>query len=115
MTRHACPARLSTTSRCTLPDRRMNVFILFAKTGTFTDEEVEACSLAQGKWRERVIMLGKNELEPYHVDERRPKDPRLHVSGLEDLPNMTTRLYPSLRCKGFLKLERPKASAAPPT
>lgn len=98
-----------------LPTRRLNVFILFAKTGTFTDEEVEACSLAQDKWRERVIMLSKDELEPYHVDDRHPKDPRLHVSGLEDLASMTTRLYPSLRCKGFLELERPRPSAAPPT
>ena len=99
-----------------LPRRRLDVFILFAKTGTFSEEEVEACSLAQDKWRERVIMLSKDELEPYHVDDRHPhREPRFHISGLEDLASMTTRLYPGLRCKGLLKLERRRPDTAPPT
>lgn len=46
-----------------LPARRVNVFIVFAKLGVFTDEEIEVCALAQHKWRQRVIMLGKDELE----------------------------------------------------
>jgi hypothetical protein len=88
------------------PHRRLNVFILFAKTGTFTLEEIAACSLAQDTWHERVIMLGKDELEPYHVDERHPKHLNLNRHNLEGLANNTVRLYPALRCKGRLELER---------
>ena len=90
----------------TFPDRRLNVFILFAKTGTFSEEEVEACSLAQHVWRERVIILGKDELEPYRIDERYPGGLRLDVRNLESLASNTVQLYPALRCKGFLELER---------
>lgn len=89
-----------------LPYRRFNVFILFAKTGTFSEEEVDACHLAQHKWRERVIMLDKDELEPYHIDDRYPEGLRLHLHDLEGLANNTVRLYPALRCKGFLEIER---------
>jgi hypothetical protein len=89
-----------------LPHRRLNVFILFAKTGKFSEEEVEACSLAQHMWHERVIMLGKDELEPYQIDDRYAEDLRLHLRNLEGLASNTVRLYPTLRCKGFLELER---------
>jgi hypothetical protein len=89
-----------------LPYRRLNVFILFAKLGTFSEEEIEACRLAQGRWRERVIMLGKDELEPYHIDERYSKELRLPLRNLEGLASNTVRLYPRLRCEGFLEIER---------
>ena len=89
-----------------LPYRRLNVFILFAKTRAFSEEEIDACSLAQHTWRERVIMLGKDELERYHIDDRYPKGLRLHLHNLEGLASNTVRLYPALRCKGFLELER---------
>ena len=83
----------------TFPYRRLNVFILFAKPGSFSTEEVEACSLAQHKWHQRVILLGKDELEPYHIEDRYPEDVRL--ADLEDLAGNTVRLYPQLRCKGI--------------
>jgi hypothetical protein len=90
-----------------LPYRRLNVFILFAKTGTFSPEEVDACSLAQHMWHERVIMLGKDELEPYHIDDRYPEGTRLRLhNNLEGLASNTTRLYPALQCKGFLEIHR---------
>ena len=89
-----------------LPDRCLNVFILFAKTGTFSEQEVVACSLAQHTWHERVIMLGKDELEPYQIDDRYPQGLRLHLGNLEGLASNTVRLYPALRCKGFLELEQ---------
>ena len=89
-----------------LPYRRVNVFIVFAKTGTFSEQEIEACSLAQHKWHERVIMLGKDELEPYEIDDRYAEGLRLHLRNLEGLASNTVRVYPTLRCKGFLELER---------
>ena len=90
----------------TFPYRRLNVFILFAKPGSFSAEEVEACSLAQHKWHQRVILLGKDELEPYHIDDRYPEGVRLHLENLEDLAGNTVRLYPQLRCKGIAERER---------
>ena len=90
----------------TFPYRRLNVFILFAKPGSFSAEEVEACSLAQHKWHQRVILLGKDELEPYHIDDRYPEGVRLHLANLEDLAGNTVRLYPQLRCKGIAERER---------
>lgn len=88
------------------PHRRVNAFILFAKTSTFSQGEIDACSHAQHMWKERVIMLGKDELEPYRIDERYPAGERLHLRNLEALASNTVRLYPALRCKGFLEVER---------
>jgi hypothetical protein len=88
------------------PSRRLNVFVLFAKTGTFSEEEIAACARAQSKWRSRVIVLSKNELEPYEIYERHEQQPRRHASGLEDLAAITTDLYPALRPTGFEELDR---------
>jgi hypothetical protein len=88
------------------PYRRINMFILFAKLGTFSDQEIEACRLAQHKWHERVIVLGKDELEPYHIDDRYPAGLNLHLHDLEALAANTVRLYPRLRCEGFEEYER---------
>lgn len=88
-----------------LPHRRVKVFIVFAKTGTFSAAEVDACRLAQGKWRERVILLSKDELEPYRVTERHPGMGG-HLHGLEGLASLTVQLHPSLRCDGPQEVER---------
>jgi hypothetical protein len=45
-------------------------YIIFAKVGSFSDEEIERCKLAQVTRRFRVIMLSDRELEPYFVYER---------------------------------------------
>ena len=85
----------------TFPYRRLNVFILFAKPGSFSAEEVEACSLAQHKWHQRVILLGKDELEPYHIDDRYPEGVRLRLAeNLEDLAGNTVRALPATALQG---------------
>ncbi|MGE3509198.1 MAG: hypothetical protein AB7N65_09980 [Vicinamibacterales bacterium] len=97
-----------------LPTKRVSAFIVFAKLGSFSAEEIEACALAQHRWHQRVIVLGKDELEPYHVDDRHPaREPKPHIGGLEDLASMTTQLYPSLRCKGWLEWEQRRAAERP--
>ena len=58
------------------------------------------------RWRERVIVLGKDELEPYSIDDRYPEGLGLRLHNLEELANDTVRRYPTLRCKGFLEVER---------
>jgi hypothetical protein len=40
-------------------------FILFAKTSSFTAEEIERCKGARAPNCHRVILLAKRELEPY--------------------------------------------------
>jgi hypothetical protein len=89
------------------PSRRLNVFVLFAKTGTFSDEEIASCACAQDKWHSRVILLSKDELEPYEIYDRHAKEPRLRATGLEDLAAITTHLYPALRPTGFEEGWRP--------
>ena len=93
-----------------LPYRRLNVFLVFGKTGKFSDEEVNAIAQAQDKWRSRIILLSQDELEPYFIYERHPKEPRLDRTGVEDLANSTTYLFPALRPKGFAELEAADAA-----
>jgi hypothetical protein len=85
---------------------RFNVFVLFAKTGSFAEQEINACALAQDEWRARVILLSKDELEPYHVYERHPGRDGLNQGGLTALAESTKVLYPALRPKGWDELER---------
>jgi hypothetical protein len=87
-----------------LPSRRLSVFILFSKLGEFTSEEVEACALAQHKWKSRVILLSQKELEPYDLYEKHAEEPRLRTTGLEDLAENTTSLYQQLRPQGWDEL-----------
>lgn len=93
-----------------LPYRRLNVFILFAKLGDFSSDEIQACALAQHKWASRVILLSQRELEPYFLYERHPAEPRLQTTSLENLAQNTTYLYPELRPKGFLEIEAADAA-----
>ena len=88
-----------------LPDRRVNVFVLFAKTAAFTEEEILACTRAQDRWNPRVILLSKDELEPYQVFDRHEKIEGTR-RGLEALANTTTQLYPPLRPQGLQDLDR---------
>ena len=51
-------------------------------------------------------MLGKDELESYHIDDRYPEGVRLRLGNLEELEGNTVRLYQQLRCKGIAEMER---------
>ncbi|HVA63845.1 MAG TPA: hypothetical protein VNF74_08985 [Terriglobales bacterium] len=71
------------------------VFIVFAKTGTFTPAEVTRCSAAQGRYRLRVIMLSGRELEPYLMYELTGQEfivPTTVIS-LEDMAQGTQCIY----------------------
>ena len=84
-----------------LPRRRLSAFVLFAKTGTFSATEIDACARAQARWHERVIVLSKDELEPYDIFERHPDaDRMMKAKGLEGLARFTTHRYPKLRPEG---------------
>jgi hypothetical protein len=87
-----------------LPHRRLNVFLVFAKTGKFSDEEVATIAAAQDKWRSRIILMSQDELEPYFMYERHPQEPRLQTTGVEDLAANTVHLFRALRPKGPAEL-----------
>jgi hypothetical protein len=50
------------------PSDKFHSYIIFAKTGPFTQEEIDNCRVAQRGLR--VIMLSDRELEPYFVYEK---------------------------------------------
>lgn len=84
------------------PRNRLNPFILFAKTGHFLADEIEACAIAQDKWGPRVLLLSKDELEPYDILDRHPgTDRTLKAQGLEGLAQLMTMWYPQLRPSGW--------------
>ena len=83
------------------PRNRLNPFILFAKTGHFSADEIEACAIAQDKWEPRVLLLSKDELEPYDVLGRHPDaDRSFKAQGMEGLAQLMTLWYPKLRPSG---------------
>jgi hypothetical protein len=52
------------TVASTIESDQLNVFLLFAKTGEFTSDEVTRLKQAALRVPNRVIMLSKRELEP---------------------------------------------------
>jgi hypothetical protein len=96
-------------SRC-----RVSAFIVFAKTGAFLPAEIQAAAAAQHSWTPRVILLSKEELEPYDVLERHPEvERRIRVEGLEGLAHFSVDRYPVLR-PASLPLVPPAAQAETP-
>jgi hypothetical protein len=70
-------------------------YIIFSKTGIFSDAEIALAKSLNSEYRKRVILWSKDELEPYYVYER-SKD-RLgqdwHANSLADMAQITHRLY----------------------
>ena len=80
------------------PRNRINPFILFAKTSDFSVDEIKACAIAQDRGEPRVLLLSKNELEPYDILDRHPDaDRTLKAARLEGLAQLMTLWYPQLR------------------
>jgi hypothetical protein len=78
------------------PDEYFDPFVIFAKTGSFTQDEIDRCKAAQGKHgRLRVILLSDRELEPYFVYERASRDFKIDttVISLDNLARSTYQLY----------------------
>jgi hypothetical protein len=75
--------------------RDCEAFIVFAKTGQFTAEEVERCKAAQGQYARRVILLSERELEPYFMYQRAEKEFEIRASAisLDDMVRATETIY----------------------
>jgi len=87
-----------------------DVFILFAKCGQFTDEEIQRCKNARRKLFEHqgevhylhnIIMLSARELEPYHLYEQTEKefDIKLYAQTFEELAMNTVNIFFEPRSK----------------
>jgi hypothetical protein len=74
---------------------RIEPFIIFSKTTSFTPEEVARCQAAQGRRDWRVILLSDRELEPYFVYERTATEFKIRSTAvsLEDLARATQDIY----------------------
>ncbi len=78
----------------TFPANRFDCYIIFAKLGDFTDDEIGlAGELAQ---THNVILLSHNELEPYYVYERASEELKLSGHDLDSLVQGTSILYPTV-------------------
>ena len=97
-----------------LPAKRVSVFLVFAKTGAFSHEEINLCAGAQGRWRPRVLLFSKDELEPYHILDRHAHAGRsLRAPGLEGLAELMITWYPGLRPSGWKQRENDGARTPP--
>ena len=83
------------------PPERVTAYMVFSKTGPFSEAEIVRCKSAQIPHRPRVILLSDRELEPYHVYERTAKefDIRSVVTSFRDLARETNNIFfaPKLR------------------
>jgi hypothetical protein len=78
------------------PRDHFDSFVIFAKTGAFTQAEVDRCKQTQlASGRSRVIMLSDRELEPYFFYERAGKEFEMDttVISLDNLAHSTSQLY----------------------
>lgn len=78
-----------------VPSDLADTFIMFTKTETFTNDEVQLAQTLNSQYRQRVILLSVDELEPYYVYERSEK--RLGhdatATCLTDMAQATHRLW----------------------
>jgi hypothetical protein len=77
------------------PPGRVTVYIVFSKTGPFSETEIARCRAAQDPHSPRVILLSDRELEPYHIYERTAKqfDIRPIASSFRDLARATNNIF----------------------
>ena len=88
------------------PRNRMDVFMVFSKTGTFIKGEIDLCKSAKDKYNPRVILLTGRELEPYDIYDRTEKESQInrYSISLEDLAMNTISIFFNRRAKEDDKL-----------
>jgi hypothetical protein len=86
--------RLSSVARA-FPSDRVDCFVVFAKTGSFSTEEIARCQSVQRDGKVRVILLSEQELEPYHVYERTSKELSIRATAISlgDMARITTEIF----------------------
>lgn len=87
--------KLSSIADALSTTKRVEPYIIFAKTASFTPEEVTRCRAAQPRFGRRVILLSDRELEPYFVYELAEQEFDIppSSSSLHDLALATENIY----------------------
>jgi len=77
------------------PKDRFDVFILFAKLSPFTPDEIAHARTLNAQYEYRVMLLTDQELEPYHLYERRAGElgTEQYATNPKDVARVTHRLY----------------------
>lgn len=77
------------------PSNRFDVFIVFAKLGNFSDEEIREIEATNDEYVRRAIILTHRELEPWQVYERTAKEFDIDpiVVDLEGMANTTHQVF----------------------
>ena len=78
-----------------LPSKRFDIFFLFAKLTTFTQDEIDAAQTLNDQWRRRAILLTARELEPWHIYQRTNVELKMDARGgsAEQLAVTTAHIY----------------------
>ena len=78
-----------------LPSRRFDTYIVFAKLAPFTSAEVALVKMLNDPYQNRVILLTARELEPFHIYERTEAELGIQSYGNtpEELASVTARIY----------------------
>ena len=73
----------------------LKLFLLFSKTSTFTEEEIDRCKAIRPRVSGGTILLSARELEPYSIYERASKEFHVEAPGgsFEDMMEATRRIY----------------------
>jgi hypothetical protein len=79
-----------------LPSHRFETYVVFAKLGPFSPEEITLVETLNDSFRDRVILLTARELEPWHIYERTAKEHQgitPYVLSPGQLASVTSRIY----------------------
>ena len=78
-----------------LPKHRLDAYVIFAKLSAFTNEEIARAHTLNDRYRQRVILLTHEELEPYHIFDRTGKVHDIGPFGgtPEELAAATAKVY----------------------
>lgn len=83
------------------PPDRVRTYIVFSKTGSFTQDEILRCKNAQNELGPRVILLSERELEPYFIYEKTGKEFAIRKMGssLQNLADVTNQVFFDIQSK----------------
>jgi len=72
-----------------LDKKNVDTFVIFTKLSNFSREEIKLCKQLQSPYRQRVVLLTKDQLEPYCLKKNR----ELPIFTLAEMAQNTHELY----------------------
>jgi hypothetical protein len=83
-----------------------------SKLGEFTPADVEACASRSASGVQEYSLVTARTRAIFRVRKDTPEEIRFRTTGLEDLAENTTSLYPQLRPQGWLEIAAADAARA---